>query len=72
LSEPWLGAAFLIVSFFIAQVSVVIMHVQTTRMWADISEVQLARDLYLPAMTPRRCRMAKRLSRVRTAQMMRL
>lgn len=46
LSEPWLGAAFLIVSFLIAQILVVAMHVQTTRMWAGISEVQLARDLY--------------------------
>lgn len=46
LSEPWLAAAFLIVSFLIAQITVVVMHVQTTRMWADISEVQLARDLH--------------------------
>jgi hypothetical protein len=46
LSEQWLGAAFLIVSFIVAQVLVVAMHVQTTKMWADISEVQLARDLY--------------------------
>jgi len=46
LSEPWLGAAFLIVSFVVAQIVVVAMHVQTTKMWADISEVQLARDLY--------------------------
>ena len=46
LNEPWLAAAFLIVSFLIAQVIVVAMHVQTTRMRADISEVQLARDLY--------------------------
>ncbi len=46
LSEPWVGAAFLIVSFLIAQIVVVVMHVQTTRMWAGISEVQLARDLY--------------------------
>lgn len=46
LSEPWVGAAFLIVSFIVAQVLVVAMHVQTTRMWAGISEVQLARDLY--------------------------
>jgi hypothetical protein len=46
LSEPWLGAAFLIVSFLVAQILVVVMHVQTTRMWAGISEVQLARDLY--------------------------
>lgn len=30
LSEPWLAAAFLIVSFIVAQVLVVIMHVQTT------------------------------------------
>jgi hypothetical protein len=46
LSEAWVGAAFLIVSFLVAQILVVVMHVQTTRMWADISEVQLARDLY--------------------------
>lgn len=46
LSEPWVGAAFLIVSFVVAQILVVAMHVQTTRMWAGISEVQLARDLY--------------------------
>jgi hypothetical protein len=46
LTEQWVGAAFLIVSFVIAQILVVAMHVQTTRMWADISEVQLARDLY--------------------------
>lgn len=46
LSEPWVGAAFLVVSFVIAQILVVAMHVQTTRMWAGISEVQLARDLY--------------------------
>lgn len=46
LGEAWVGAAFLIVSFVIAQVLVVAMHVQTTNMWADISEVQLARDLY--------------------------
>ncbi|HUU67220.1 MAG TPA: hypothetical protein VMW57_08060 [Methyloceanibacter sp.] len=46
LNEPWVGAAFLIISFIIAQVLVVAMHVQTTKMWADISEVQLARDLY--------------------------
>ena len=46
LSQPWLGAAFLIVSFLIAQIIVVVMHRQTTRMWSDISEVQLARDLY--------------------------
>jgi hypothetical protein len=30
----------------VAQVLVVAMHVQTTKMWAGISEVQLARDLY--------------------------
>lgn len=41
-----MGAAFLIVSFLIAQIIVVVMHRQTTRMWADISEVQLTRDLY--------------------------
>ena len=46
LSEAWVGAAFLIGSFLVAQILVVAMHVQTTRMWADISEVQLARDLY--------------------------
>ncbi|ODR97740.1 hypothetical protein AUC69_11680 [Methyloceanibacter superfactus] len=46
LNEQWVGAAFLIISFVIAQVLVVAMHVQTTKMWADISEVQLARDLY--------------------------
>jgi len=46
LSEPWLAAAFLIVSFLVAQILVVAMHVQTTKMWAGISEVQLARDLY--------------------------
>jgi hypothetical protein len=46
LSEPWMGAAFLIVSFIIAQILVVAMHMQTTRMWAGISEVQRARDLY--------------------------
>ena len=46
LSERWLAAAFLIVSFVIAQLVVVATHVQTTRMWAGISEVQLARDLY--------------------------
>jgi hypothetical protein len=40
------GAAFLIVSFVVAQILVVAMHVQTTKMWAGISEVQLARDLY--------------------------
>jgi len=46
LGEAWVGAAFLIVSFVVAQIIVVAMHVQTTRMWAGISEVQLARDLY--------------------------
>jgi hypothetical protein len=46
LAEPWVGAAFLIVSFVVAQILVVAMHVQTTNMWANISEVQLARDLY--------------------------
>ena len=46
LSEPWLAAAFLIVSFLVAQAIVVVMHVQTTRMWQGISEVQLSRDLY--------------------------
>lgn len=46
LNEPWVGAAFLIVSFVIAQAMVVAMHVQTTNMWAGISEVQLTRDLY--------------------------
>lgn len=46
LSQAWIGAAFLIVSFVVAQILVVAMHLQTTNMWRGISEVQLARDLY--------------------------
>lgn len=46
LGQQWWAAAFLIVSFVVAQITVVAMHVQTTNMWHGISEVQLARDLY--------------------------
>jgi hypothetical protein len=44
--REWIALGFAIASFVIAQIVVVALHVETTRMWADISEVQLARDLY--------------------------